>query len=227
MRRRPRAGCSLYVTDTLDDPYARAELRSGPGTAAHRRVPPQGQQGQGQSQRHGRDRQPALQGTRRRRGRLGRERRPRARQQRPGRSWRTSSSPAPGRFKAKLKNLYVYFWRWATWKVWESTGSEPDGDAGIVCFISTSGYLTGPAFTGMREYLRRHASEGWIIDLTPEGQTPDVPTRIFPGVRQPLAIGLFLRRPGTSSDQSPPSSATGRVSGRQAREVRRPGRHQP
>jgi hypothetical protein len=25
-----------------------------------------------------------------------------------------------GRFKAKLKNLYVYFWRWATWKVWES-----------------------------------------------------------------------------------------------------------
>jgi Type ISP C-terminal specificity domain/N-6 DNA Methylase len=105
-----------------------------------------------------------------------------------------------GRFKAKLKNLYIYFWRWATWKVWESTVHEPDGDAGIVCFISTSGYLTGPAFTGMREYLRRHASEGWIIDLTPEGQTPDVPTRIFPGVRQPLAIGLFVRTPDTSDE---------------------------
>lgn len=105
-----------------------------------------------------------------------------------------------GRFKAKLKNFYVYFWRWATWKVWESTSSKPSGDAGIVCFISTSGYLTGPAFTGMREYLRRHASEGWIIDVTPEGQTPDIPTRVFPGVRQPLAIGLFLRGPGTSRD---------------------------
>lgn len=105
-----------------------------------------------------------------------------------------------GRFKAKLKNLYVYFWRWATWKVWESTSDKPGGDDGIVCFISTSGYLTGPAFTGMREYLRRHASEGWIIDLTPEGQTPDIPTRVFPGVRQPLAIGLFLRGPGTSND---------------------------
>ncbi len=105
-----------------------------------------------------------------------------------------------GRFKAKLKNLYVYFWRWATWKVWESTSGKPGGDAGIVCFISTSGYLTGPAFTGMREYLRRHASEGWIIDLTPEGQTPDIPTRVFPGVRQPLAIGLFLRGPDASSD---------------------------
>lgn len=105
-----------------------------------------------------------------------------------------------GRFKAKLKNLYVYFWRWATWKVWESTSGKPGGDDGVVCFISTSGYLTGPAFTGMREYLRRHASEGWIVDLTPEGQTPDIPTRVFPGVRQPLAIALFLRTPDTSSD---------------------------
>lgn len=120
-----------------------------------------------------------------------------------------------GRFKAKLKNLYIYFWRWATWKVWESTTHDPDGDAGIVCFISTSGYLTGPAFTGMREYLRRHASDGWIIDLTPEGQTPDVPTRIFPGVRQPLAIGLFLRTPD-ASDQVAATIRYRSVSGRQA-----------
>ena len=101
-----------------------------------------------------------------------------------------------GRTEYVLKNLYVYFWRWATWKVWESTPADT-GDAGIVCFISTSGYLRGPGFKGMREYLRRHASDGWIIDLTPEGQTPDVPTRIFPGVRQPLSIGLFIRRPDT------------------------------
>jgi hypothetical protein len=120
-----------------------------------------------------------------------------------------------GRFKAKLKNLYIYFWRWATWKVWESTVAQPDGDAGIVCFISTSGYLTGPAFTGMREYLRRQASEGWIIDLTPEGQTPDVPTRIFPGVRQPLAIGVFLRTPDTN-DQIPATIHHRTVSGLQA-----------
>jgi hypothetical protein len=123
--------------------------------------------------------------------------------------------PGAGRFKAKLKNLYVYFWRWATWKVWESTAIDPDGDAGVVCFISTAGYLTGPGFTGMRRYLRANASEGWIIDLTPEGQTPDVPTRIFPGVRQPLAIGLFIRRPGT--DKETPATIRYRaVTGRQA-----------
>lgn len=32
-----------------------------------------------------------------------------------------------GRFKAKLKNLYIYFWRWATWKVWESSGCARSG----------------------------------------------------------------------------------------------------
>jgi predicted helicase len=124
------------------------------------------------------------------------------------------TNDVPGKFKAKLKNLYVYFWRWATWKVWESTPSQPDGDAGVVCFITTSGYLTGPAFTVMREYIRRHASEGWIIDVTPEGQTPDVPTRIFPGVRQPLAIGIFVRRPDTS-DQFPATIHYRSVSGSQ------------
>ncbi len=100
------------------------------------------------------------------------------------------------RTRAKLKNLYVYFWRWATWKVWESTSGD---DAGVVCFVTTSGYVASPAFTGMRRYLRRYASDGWIIDLTPEGQTPPIPTRLFPTVRQPLAIGVFIRRPGTST----------------------------
>lgn len=100
--------------------------------------------------------------------------------------------------QAKLKNTYVYFWRWAIWKVWESTPTQPDGDAGVVCLISPSSYLTGPAYARMREYLRRYASEGWIIDLTPEGHIPPVSTRIFPGVKQPLAIGLFVRKPDTS-----------------------------
>ncbi|UYN83728.1 MAG: hypothetical protein KIT89_00300 [Microcella sp.] len=99
--------------------------------------------------------------------------------------------PGNGLTEYVLKNLYIYFWRWATWKVFESV---PADQAGVVCFISTAGYLRGPGFKGMRSYLRREADEGWIIDLTPEGQTPDVPSRIFPGVRQQLAIGIFVRR---------------------------------
>jgi hypothetical protein len=127
--------------------------------------------------------------------------------------------PAAGRFKAKLKNLSVYFWRWATWKVWESTTADPDGDAGVVCFITTGAYRTGPAFTGMRRYLRTWATEGWVVDLTPEGQTPDVPTRIFPGVRQPLAIGLFVRTPGKVAT-APAVIHTRTVTGRQKEKFR-------
>ncbi|MGO1408632.1 MAG: type ISP restriction/modification enzyme [Brachybacterium sp.] len=111
--------------------------------------------------------------------------------------WR---DPATVRHFHNLKNLWTYFWRWSTWKVWESTPALDDGEAGIICLITPSAYIAGPGYTGMREYLRRHASEGWIIDLTPEGQTPAVPTRIFPGVRQPLSIGLFVRHPDVDPD---------------------------
>lgn len=124
-------------------------------------------------------------------------------------------APGNGLAEYVLKNLYVYFWRWATWKVFDAHRDEPGADTGIVCFITTSGYLRGPGFKGMREYMRRTCSEGWIVDLTPEGQTPDVPTRVFPGVRQPLAIGLFVRAEGTD-EQVPAAIRYRAVHGRQA-----------
>jgi hypothetical protein len=186
----PTGGLRLFVTDTLDDPYAaETQLASGLATIAKARReankvkasqpvtvvignPPYRElaAGGGGWVEHGAD----SAGVKHARGIL-----------------EDFLVGVPGKLSAKLKNLYVYFYRWATWKVWEST---PADQAGVVCFITTSGYLTGPAFTAMRRYLRRESSAGWIIDLTPEGQTPDVATRIFPGVRQPLAIGLFVRQ---------------------------------
>jgi len=117
-----------------------------------------------------------------------------------------------GRLEYVLKNLYVYFWRWATWKVFDA---HPDHRHGIVCFITTNGYLRGPGFKGMREYLRRTCEEGWIINFSPEGHRPDVPTRVFPGVQQPLAIGLFLRRADTDKE-SPAQIWYTEVHGRRA-----------
>jgi len=99
-------------------------------------------------------------------------------------------APGNGKYEYVLSNLYAYFWRWATWKVFDH---HPDQPAGIVAFITTSGYTTGQGFAGMREYLRREADEGWVIDLSPEGHQPDVATRVFPGVAQPLCIGIFAR----------------------------------
>lgn len=124
-------------------------------------------------------------------------------------------APGNGRAEYVLKNLYVYFWRWGTWKVFDANSNIPDGDTGIVCYITTSGYLRGPGFKGMREYLRRNATEGWIIDVSPEGQRPDVATRIFPGVQQPLAIALFTRAPDCDRD-TPASIHYTAVHGRRA-----------
>jgi type ISP restriction-modification system protein/N-6 DNA methylase len=100
-------------------------------------------------------------------------------------------SPGNGRYEYVLTNLWVYFWRWATWKVFDHHKDVPSG---VVVLISPSAYLSSRGFAGMRRYLRQTADEGWIIDLSPEGHRPDVPTRIFPEVQQPLCIGIFARR---------------------------------
>ena len=50
-----------------------------------------------------------------------------------------------------LHNLYIYFWRWATWKAFDR---KPE-TGGVVCFISVAGFLNGPGFQKMRDYLRR------------------------------------------------------------------------
>ena len=46
----------------------------------------------------------------------------------------------------------------------------------------------------MREYLRRTADEGWIVDLTPEGHQPPMSTRFFRGNQQPICVAVFVRR---------------------------------
>lgn len=107
-----------------------------------------------------------------------------------------------GRAEFVLSNLYVYFWRWATWKAFEST-AEPNrefGDTGIVCYITAMSYVTGTGYKGMREYLRRKSSHAWIINLTPEGKRPPARNAIF-GIETPVGIGIFARTPDTDEDE--------------------------
>ena len=96
-----------------------------------------------------------------------------------------------------LRNLYVYFWRWATWKVFDH---GPGDGRGIVCFITVAGFLTGPGFERMRDYLRRTCDDVWVIDCSPEGHQPDVATRIFQGVQQPVCIVLASRSAQNDAD---------------------------
>ena len=77
-----------------------------------------------------------------------------------------------------------------------------DDEAGIVCFITVAGFLNGPGFQRMRDDLRRTADEIWVIDCSPEGHQPEVPTRIFQGVQQPVCIVLAARRLGEPSERA-------------------------
>lgn len=99
-----------------------------------------------------------------------------------------------------LYNPYVYFWRWATWKVFEH---HTDQERGIVCFISVAGFLDGPGFARMRERLRVQADAIWVIDCSPEGHQPTTNTRVFEAVQQPVCIVLALRDGSTVSELAP------------------------
>ncbi|HMO64648.1 MAG TPA: N-6 DNA methylase, partial [Verrucomicrobiota bacterium] len=104
--------------------------------------------------------------------------------------WMPPRAWGAGAHSKHLRNLYVYFWRWATWKVFDH---GPGQKHGIVCFITVAGFLSGPGFQKMRDYLRRACDDIWVIDCSPEGHQPGVNTRIFQGVQQPVCIVLASR----------------------------------
>ncbi|MGN7157910.1 type ISP restriction/modification enzyme [Dietzia cercidiphylli] len=201
----PPGGLGLFVTDTLDDPYVEqtqlgsglelisrsrsraAKVKSGTKVTVVIGNPPYRERAEGMGGwiENGSDSDKTAKGD----------------HYRPLDDFRAAGN---GRNEYVLKNLYIYFWRWATWKVFNANQALADGDVGVVCYITTSGYLRGPGFKGMREYLRRTTSEGWVIDVSPEGMRPDVSTRIFPGVQQPLAIAIFTRRADCDSNVPAP-----------------------
>src|SRR5699024_11001023 len=128
----PPDGLKLYVTDTLDDPTA-AETQIGSGLqliAQSRRQankiksnknvtvvignPPYKSPAEGLggwvehgSRAHEKNTRPILEDFR---------------------------YPGNGVHERHLKNTHAFFWRWATWKVWESTPGVTEGGTGIVCY---------------------------------------------------------------------------------------------
>ncbi len=100
-----------------------------------------------------------------------------------------ATSAGHGVHLKNLYNLYVYFWRWALWKVFEQ--GDVSGP-GIVSFISASSYLHGHAFCGMRERMRRQCDEIWILDLGGEGHGSHKDDNVF-AIQTPVAIAVAFR----------------------------------
>jgi hypothetical protein len=89
-----------------------------------------------------------------------------------------------------LYNLYVYFIRWALWKVFEHKSATGPG---IVSFITASSYLDGDAFVGVREHMRRECDHVDIIDLGGEGRGTRKDENVF-AIQTPVAIFVAWRK---------------------------------
>jgi hypothetical protein len=111
--------------------------------------------------------------------------------------WIPPAAWKAGAHSKHLRNLYVYFWRWATWKVYDHGPGQKNG---VVAFITVAGFLNGLGFQKMRDYLRRTCDDLWVIDCSPEGFQPEVPTRIFEDVQQPVCIVIASRNGKTDSN---------------------------
>lgn len=95
-----------------------------------------------------------------------------------------------------LYNLYVYFWRWALWKVFETQ----DGP-GIISFITASSYLRGPGFVGMREEMRRTFDDLWVLDLEGDSLGTRTTENVF-DIRVAVAIAIGVRYGKPNRQQS-------------------------
>ncbi|MDQ0239185.1 type ISP restriction/modification enzyme [Arthrobacter bambusae] len=97
-----------------------------------------------------------------------------------------------------LYNLYVYFWRWAMWKVFDH---HKLADKGVICFITVAGMLNGLGFQAMRKSIREKADDVWVINCSPEGFTPPVNTRVFEAMKHEVCIVLAVKNGRTTSDE--------------------------
>lgn len=86
-----------------------------------------------------------------------------------------------------IYNDYVYFWRWALWKVFEQ-----NQHAGVVSFITAASYLHGPGFSGMRQHMRQTLDELWIINVEGDRQGTRKTENVF-AITVPVAIAVGAR----------------------------------
>ena len=104
----------------------------------------------------------------------------------------TRSAGAGGHLK-NIYNLYVYFWRWATWKAFDS------GRPGIVSFITASSFLRGPGFIGLRQHWRSLVSSFHILDLEGDQLGTRQTENVF-NIQIPVAISSLSRLPESPAD---------------------------
>lgn len=108
-----------------------------------------------------------------------------------------------------IYNLYVYFWRWAMWRVFDRYKAP-----GIVSFITASSYLRGPGFSGMREEMRRDAERVFIFDLEGDQRGTRITDNVF-CITIPVCVGSMVL--ATTPDRTTPAASSYAAHHRQLR----------
>lgn len=114
---------------------------------------------------------------------------------------------------ASLYNKFVYFWRWSLWKVFEDRQGLP----GIVSLIAPSSWLTGPGFLGLRQLVRQHGDDIWVVDLGGDNRGTRRDENIF-DIETPVAIVTVCRR-DSGSTSTPARARYRRISGTRAEKL--------
>lgn len=96
-----------------------------------------------------------------------------------------------------LYNDYVYFWRWALWRLFEQQRG-----GGIITFITASSYLGGPGFVGVREMMRREFEEIYIFNLDGDNLGTRKTSNVF-NIQTPVAILIGYRSAAPSRTTTP------------------------
>lgn len=117
--------------------------------------------------------------------------------------WRPPPSWGVSAHVKHLSNLYVYFWRWATWKAFEQQPSDGLPPAGLVSFIAPTAFVTSPAFARMRAWLREWSTDIWVLHLTPAGHHARKDHQVFGAMRQPVGIVTAVRDPHAAQRAHP------------------------
>jgi hypothetical protein len=82
------------------------------------------------------------------------------------RRWQDLKEPVKtagfGRALNAFPDLYIAFYRWALWRLFEAEGAQ---GRGVLAFITNRGFLAGRGFGGLRRMLRRRFDHIRIIDL--------------------------------------------------------------
>jgi hypothetical protein len=119
-----------------------------------------------------------------------------------------ASAAGAGVHVKNLYNDYVYFWRWALWKLFENP--EASGP-GIITFITAASYLRGPGFVGMRRKMRELFDELWIIDLEGDNLGARKTENVF-AIQTPVAIAIGVRF-GNPQPQTPAHVRYAKITG--------------